>query len=224
MEFKKVPNDEKLLSSGQWRLASVQEVKSNLGKIKEILEQWSILRLSDGWVTGSGYNYELKQGCRSGLGEMLVVKTDRGRFKMLSRDPHLIEGQWRLASVEEVRSNLEEVKAILKEWSIVRLLDGWVMGSGYKYELQQGYKCGMSDMLVVEMNKIRPQDGRFDSEMYSGLELTAQGRQAALLLSADDKITEVIHFVLHLFAKDAQRLAETEGLILKIKQLLGCNG
>ncbi|GLJ54957.1 hypothetical protein SUGI_1179930 [Cryptomeria japonica] len=229
MEFKKLSNDDNLLKSGEWRLASVDEVKSNFDKIKRqgILETWSILRLLDGWVMGSGYGYELKQGCKLGMGEMLVVKTNTsdGSFKMLSRDANLISGQWRLASVDELKSNFKKIKSqrIVKEWIIVHLLDGWVTGSGYNYELKQGYKSGMSDMLVVNTNKLRPSNGTFDPEMYSGVELNAQGGEAALLLSVDDKITEVVYFALYLFAKDAGRLTELENLILKIKKDLGCD-
>ena len=59
--------------------------------------------------------------------------------------------------------------------------------------------------------------------MYEGVELSAQGREAALLLTVDDKITEVVHFVLYLFANDAARLAELDKLILKLKEDLGCD-
>ena len=44
-----------------------------------------------------------------------------------------------------------------------------------------------------------------------------------ILLTVDDKIIEVVYFVLYLFAKDAERLAELEKLILKIKEDLGCD-
>ncbi|GLJ54951.1 hypothetical protein SUGI_1179790 [Cryptomeria japonica] len=146
-------------------------------------------------------------------------------FKKVSRDAQLISGEWCLASVDEVKSNLEEIKrqGILDTWSILRLLNGWVTGSGYGYELLQGYKSGMGEMLLVKTNTSRPSNGLFDPEMYSRMELSAEGREAALLLSVDDKITEAVHFVLYLFAKDADRLAELEKLILKIKEDLGCD-
>ena len=59
--------------------------------------------------------------------------------------------------------------------------------------------------------------------MYEGVEFCSEGREAALLLTVDDKIIEVVYFVLYLFAKDAERLAELEKLILKIKEDLGCD-
>ncbi|GLJ54958.1 hypothetical protein SUGI_1179950 [Cryptomeria japonica] len=71
---------------------------------------------------------------------------------------------------------------------ILRLLNGWVTGSGYGYELLQGYKSGMGEMLLVKTNTSRPSNGLFDPEMYSGVELSAEGREAALLLSVDDKV------------------------------------
>ncbi|GLJ54947.1 hypothetical protein SUGI_1179640 [Cryptomeria japonica] len=147
-----------------------------------------------------------------------MLKSDSMEFQKPSRDVNLISGEWRLASVDEVKSNLEEIKSkgIPGKWSIVRVLDGWAMGSGYDYELHQGYKSGMSEMLLVKTNKSRPSNGLFDPEMYSGVELSAEGREAAVLLSVDDKITEVVHFVLHRFAK-------LEKLILKIKEDLGCD-
>ncbi|GLJ54956.1 hypothetical protein SUGI_1179900 [Cryptomeria japonica] len=157
-----------------------------------------------------------------------MLKGEPMEFQKLSRDVNLISCEWRLASVDEVRSNFEEIKSqagILQQWSILRLLDGWVAGFGYNYELEQGYKSitTMGEMLVVKTNISRPPNGLFNPEMYSGVELSAQGREAALLLSVDDKITEVVLFVLYLFAKDAERLAELEKLILKIKEDLGCD-
>ncbi|GLJ54944.1 hypothetical protein SUGI_1179580 [Cryptomeria japonica] len=139
-------------------------------------------------------------------------------FKLVARDSHIISGQWRLASVAEVKSHFNEIKSqeILGDSSIARLLDGWVAGSGYGYKLEQDYRDGMSDMLIVSTNTLRPSNGSFDPQMYSGVELSAEGRKAALLLSADDKITEVDYFVLYLFA-------QLENLVNKIKKDLGCD-
>ncbi|KAH9289664.1 hypothetical protein KI387_033781, partial [Taxus chinensis] len=87
------------------------------------------------------------------------------------------------------------------------------MGPGYKYEIHQGYKAGMSHMVLVKTNVSRPPDGSFNPEMYSGVELNDQGRTAALLLSCDDKITEVVYFVMHKFKEVEDRKAELESLI-----------
>ena len=89
------------------------------------------------------------------------VKSVKMEFQRATRDANLlVSGEWRLASVEEVKRNLEEIKSqgILERWSILRLLDGWVMGSGYNYEIQQGYKSNtvMGNMLLLKTATSRP--------------------------------------------------------------------
>eukprot|EP01018_Ginkgo_biloba_P036246 Gb_26217 [translate_table: standard] len=105
-------------------------------------------------------------------------------FKVLPRSPQQENG-YRLASVEEVTENFPTIKdrQILDVWYIVRLLDGWVTGPGYRYELRVGYKPEMGGhMLVVKTGVSR--------------ETSEEGRKAALLLSLEDKSTEVLHWLL----------------------------
>ncbi|GLJ34451.1 hypothetical protein SUGI_0692870, partial [Cryptomeria japonica] len=81
MEFAKCSRDPIPLLFGQWRLASVKEVKDNIEQIKNqnVLSDWSILRLLDGWVDGPGYGWNVEQSYREGVGEMLLVKTKASR-------------------------------------------------------------------------------------------------------------------------------------------------
>ena len=95
-------------------------------------------------------------------------------FQTASRDANLlVSGEWRLASVEEAKSNLEEIKrqGILETWSILRLLDGWVKGSGYNYEIEQGYKsiAYMSEMLLLKTTASRPSGKQLSYYILSSL-------------------------------------------------------
>ncbi|GLJ20018.1 hypothetical protein SUGI_0362970 [Cryptomeria japonica] len=120
-------------------------------------------------------------------------------FRKCKRNVELLSaGKWRLASVNEVRSHIRTIQEnqILESWDVVRLLDGWVDGPGNRYNAVEEYRSNMVHMLLVKTNVSRPSDGTFDMEMYSGVELNIEGRKAALLLSCDDKITEVMCFVL----------------------------
>ncbi|KAH9289641.1 hypothetical protein KI387_033758 [Taxus chinensis] len=107
----------------------------------------------------------------------------------------LLTGEWRLASVDEVKENLEEIKKqkILNTWDIARLLDGWVDGPGYGYHYAKEYKPNMGHMLLIKTDESR--HGIFNPFMYDDVVLDDKGTRAALLLSVDDKIVEVMEFV-----------------------------
>ncbi|GLJ20045.1 hypothetical protein SUGI_0363540 [Cryptomeria japonica] len=118
----------------------------------------------------------------------------------------------RLASVDEVKRNLETIKQeqILECWDIACLLDGWIDGPG------------MGQMLLVKSPVSSVCDGKFCEEMYSGVELNNEGLKAALLISCDDKITEVTCFVLKSiidrFQDEGERQKEFEHLSNSLKE------
>ncbi|KAH9320374.1 hypothetical protein KI387_043970 [Taxus chinensis] len=131
-------------------------------------------------------------------------------FKSRSRYAQNIQREWRLASVEEVRRNLGTIKEkrILGSWDIARLLDGWVDGPGYRYTVRNEYRPSIGHMLLVKTPVRRPDDGSFDPEVYSGVKLNAEGREAALLFSCEDKITEVLCFVLQSIVESFDQAGE----------------
>ncbi|GLJ20048.1 hypothetical protein SUGI_0363580 [Cryptomeria japonica] len=146
-------------------------------------------------------------------------------FKKLKRNAELfLSNEWRLASVDEVKRNLETIKQkqILESWDIARLLDGWVDGPGYRYNYKNEYRPDMGQMLLVKSPVSRPSDGKFCEEMYSGVELNSEGLKAALLLSCDDKITEVVCFVLKTiidrFQDKGERQKELDRLSDSVKE------
>ncbi|GLJ20062.1 hypothetical protein SUGI_0363870 [Cryptomeria japonica] len=147
-------------------------------------------------------------------------KIERSAEQILSDDL----SYWRLASVAEVRDNMDRIKKerILDSWDIARLLDGWVDGPGYRYTIENEYKPNMGHMLLVRTKTPRASDGKFIEEMYSGVELNSKGRKAALLLSCDDKITEVMCFVLmstiDRFVETGERQSELDRLTESLKQ------
>ncbi|GLJ20059.1 hypothetical protein SUGI_0363760 [Cryptomeria japonica] len=149
-------------------------------------------------------------------------------FKKLKRNSELFLSDewrfWRLASVDEVKRNLETIKQeqILDSWDIARLLDGWVDGPGYRYTIKNEYKPTMGHKLLVKSPVSRPSDGKFYEEMYSGVDLNSEGLKAALLLSCDDKITEVMRFVLKSitdrFQDEGERQKELDRLSDSLKE------
>ncbi|GLJ19993.1 hypothetical protein SUGI_0362580 [Cryptomeria japonica] len=120
-------------------------------------------------------------------------------FKRRPRDTReLLSGEWRLASVKEVRDNMEQIRkeGILQSWDIARLLDGWMDGPGYRYNTGIEFRRGIGHMLLVKTTVERHPCGQFTEGMYSGVKLNSQGRKTALLFSFEDKFTEVMCFVL----------------------------
>lgn len=137
------------------------------------------------------------------------------QFEKRIRDPANISDDWRLATVEEVRNNLQVIKqkGILESWDIARLLDGWVDGPGYRYTIKSEYKP-MGHMIVVKTKVSRPSFNKFSKDMYSGVSSSREGRQAAVLLSCDDKIAEVLLWVLQT-VKDQAELDELHKIMDK---------
>ncbi|GLJ34464.1 hypothetical protein SUGI_0693140 [Cryptomeria japonica] len=145
-------------------------------------------------------------------------------FKKCTRDPiPLLFGEWRLASVKEVKDNFQQIKNqnLLCDWSILRLLDGWMDGPRYGWKVEQSYKKGIGEMLLVKTKAFRKGDGALVPEMYSGVYLTEEGRDAALLFSMEDKIAEIIYVIFSIYTKPAEREAQFSCLMSKITQNSG---
>ncbi|KAH9293491.1 hypothetical protein KI387_041307, partial [Taxus chinensis] len=80
-------------------------------------------------------------------------------FKVVERSYCTPRG-WRLATYEEVKNGLKgnEVQGLLKEWDRVRLLDGWILGSGYDFEMGHDFRSCLGYMLLIETQSPENED------------------------------------------------------------------
>ncbi|KAH9289768.1 hypothetical protein KI387_033885 [Taxus chinensis] len=72
-------------------------------------------------------------------------------FEVVERSYFTPNG-WRLATFEEAKNGVEEIKekGLLKKWDRVRLLDGWILGSGYDFRMGNDFKGCLGYMLLVQ--------------------------------------------------------------------------
>ena len=57
------------------RLLSKEEAESNKEMLREVLDQWTIASLADGWkIDGWGYGMKIQPNHDAGLGHKLVIK------------------------------------------------------------------------------------------------------------------------------------------------------
>ncbi|GLJ21895.1 hypothetical protein SUGI_0409390 [Cryptomeria japonica] len=73
-------------------------------------------------------------------------------FKKVQRSYHSTPNGWRLATYEEAKNGLGTIKKknLLKRWDRVRLLDGWMTGLGYNYEMGNNFKGCLGCMLLIQ--------------------------------------------------------------------------
>jgi len=85
----------------------------------------------------------------SGLGACSLL-TGEAMFRMVDIEETIPVG-WRLATVADVTEHQQTARfAISGPWSICRLVDGKIAGSGYQYEVQPGNFSGFGDKLLIE--------------------------------------------------------------------------
>ncbi|XP_057863598.2 uncharacterized protein LOC131071677 isoform X2 [Cryptomeria japonica] len=106
---------------------------------------------------------------------------------------------YRLATVKEAKANLEWIKRnnLLEKWDRARLLDGWIGGAGYDFNVQVGFRSCLGYMLVVETPTPEISNtGNSDPALYSNVPLSNEGRSAALFLCCEDWNYEVLHWLI----------------------------
>ncbi|XP_059068681.1 uncharacterized protein LOC131859143 [Cryptomeria japonica] len=107
---------------------------------------------------------------------------------------------WRLATVQEARDNLEMIKQQEWdcEWERARLLDGWIIGPRYDFQIGDDFRIFLGHMLVIQ---IQGDSHDLRRSIYAGVTLTDIGREVALLLCAHDWNYEVLYWLLNSWEK-----------------------
>ncbi|KAH9289771.1 hypothetical protein KI387_033888, partial [Taxus chinensis] len=115
-------------------------------------------------------------------------------FEVVERSYFTPNG-WRLATFEEAENGLEEIKEkeLLKKWDRVRLLDGWILGSGYDFRMGNDFKGCLGYMLLVPAQTAPDPNG----SAYAGLDISDSQKQVALFLCVDDWNYEVVYWLLN---------------------------
>jgi len=124
-----------------WRQASVADVHRCLDSIEMLLvsEEDDDFALLDGTVSGPKGGYQTQSGNDAACETMIIVKGKQEvRFKLV-KFKRAMEPGWRLATVGDIESSMEEIKEVLsnKTWHICGLQDGKIGGAGYEYELHR---------------------------------------------------------------------------------------
>eukprot|EP01018_Ginkgo_biloba_P011035 Gb_18515 [translate_table: standard] len=124
---------------------------------------------------------------------------------------------FRLATVEEATQNLQRIKPLLNKWDAVRLLDGWVSASpdGEIERPEVGFRHGLGYMLITPTPQISAGESSPGAETYGDqVSVTEEGKQAALLLCADD-----FNYEVQAFSEAVSRVAiEFNGSVSKTEE------
>lgn len=97
---------------------------------------------------------------------------------------------WRLATFKETEERLETIKKqnILEKWDRARLLDGWITGPGYNFEMGNDFKGCLGYMLLI-----KTQSSGFP---YDNVILSPEEKEVALFLCADDWNYQVVYWLM----------------------------
>ncbi|KAH9314593.1 hypothetical protein KI387_023220 [Taxus chinensis] len=103
---------------------------------------------------------------------------------------------WRLATYEEAKNGVESIKeqGLLGKWDRARLLDGWISGPGYNFQMKNDFRWCMGYMLIIQT---QPTSG----SAYVDVSLGDLGKEVALLLCAEDWNLEVIYWLFNCWSK-----------------------
>jgi len=149
-------NDYDVVNSGRipggWRLATCSETNTDIEAVKSLLSrpgrEWHICRLADGQVHGPKRHFAVErlQVVDMKLGHMLIKRAPEFRIVENGSVPN----GWRLATVHDVQSNLEDAKKKFGSgmtWHICKLGDGRMSGPGYNFDIQGD---GLGHMMVIK--------------------------------------------------------------------------
>ncbi|KAH9294881.1 hypothetical protein KI387_038469 [Taxus chinensis] len=115
----------------------------------------------------------------------------------------------RLATFKEARDNVEVIKqlSLLKgwDWGTARLLDGWICGPRYNFQMGDDFRRCMGHMLIIQIeapaNSINSGDPHIVRSVYADVMLTNKEKEVALLLCVQDWNYQVVYWVLNSWDK-----------------------
>nr|XP_054759973.1 uncharacterized protein LOC129266155 [Lytechinus pictus] len=140
---------------GGWRLATYWEVEDSMKDVTDLLDEWTIAKLQDGWqVVGGGYGNKLEKNDdpNKKFGDQVITLIRPVKDVRVVEIAKGITRDWSWATKSQVESVKGDVEKLLGEWSIAKLLDGWrIDGKGYGYKIT---KCdsveGIGEMVIVQ--------------------------------------------------------------------------
>ncbi|XP_041470461.1 uncharacterized protein LOC121420009 [Lytechinus variegatus] len=135
-----------------WRLATHWEAEDSMQDVTDLLDEWTIAKLEDGWqVVGGGYGNKVEKydDPNRQFGDQLITVVRPVKDVRVVEIAEGITRDWSWATKSQVESVKEDVEKLLGEWSIAKLLDGWkIDGGGYGYKIT---KCDSDDGTIKEM-------------------------------------------------------------------------
>eukprot|EP01018_Ginkgo_biloba_P011071 Gb_27040 [translate_table: standard] len=119
-------------------------------------------------------------------------------FRKENRSCQIPSG-FRLATVDEAKQNSEGIKPLLNNWDNVRLLDGWMSAgpNGDIERLEVGFRHRLGYMLITPTAEVSAGGSARGAEVYGEVTVNEEGKQAALLLCAEDLNYEVVDWLLN---------------------------
>jgi hypothetical protein len=138
------------MDDGKYRLATMQDVKDHRDALLVTMPKWEIANLADGSVDGALYGGNVSPRIRSDVSQKLAVKTpEHLTFKLLGINDPIEYPVYRLATVDEVTANKNELFKAMPSWEIANLQDGsvsgWLYGGAVSPRIRNdvGHKLGV---------------------------------------------------------------------------------
>ncbi|XP_072038443.1 kelch-like protein 10 isoform X1 [Amphiura filiformis] len=141
-----------------WTVAGYSEVQSCLHMVKPLMSGsrlWYICALHGGKIGGSGYQFGMDTGDHPTLGHKLMIRYPQ-EFSVIPTK--VILPEWKLATYEEVESNIKLVKSLLKgkKSAFVCLLQGGTLSGeelGFQLKPTEANALVLVDHQIVVKTK-----------------------------------------------------------------------
>ena len=155
-------------------LISLEEVNNDLATYCNLLKEWEIARIgSQGSISGSGYECEVKEWDENDLGVTICVQRSINEIKIVVANETICLGKKRtLLTVEEAMADREKYCKLVPYWGIARLAGGAsIGGEGYMCRIKDSDRsslghalCGKASRKQLDQVDKKNQDSDYDEE------------------------------------------------------------